>query len=149
MTSALLDLDVLLSVMVTGNGDVPLAFIEDPAARNAPGPGEPANLLITTVLRLGLHLVTDLDAFTTPLAMDWHRRSLPSRRDGIRDCGTCRNRPGSVFGVPTIGQNLDGDELSLGGRGLSIVAGLSLTVGVHGSPALRHTVWSDLDLTVN
>jgi hypothetical protein len=50
VTSALLDLDLLLSVMVTGNGDVPRAFIEDSAAHTVPGPGEPVNLLISNVL---------------------------------------------------------------------------------------------------
>jgi hypothetical protein len=50
-------------------------------------------------------------------------------------------------GAPAIGQTQTGHEPPLGGRGLLIVSELSLTVGVHGSPALGHTVWSDLDLT--
>jgi hypothetical protein len=52
-------------------------------------------------------------------------------------------------GVPTMRPAPVGDEEPrLGGRGLMIVSELSLTMGVHGSAALGHTVWSDLDLTV-
>ncbi|GAA3239824.1 hypothetical protein [Actinocorallia longicatena] len=39
------------------------------------------------------------------------------------------------------------EGLTLGGRGLSIVATLAVTTGACGSPHIGHTVWADLEVT--
>lgn len=41
----------------------------------------------------------------------------------------------------------DADEPEEGGYGILVVEELALTIGVHGSPELGHTLWADLDLT--
>ncbi|MFC4912275.1 ATP-binding protein [Actinomadura gamaensis] len=45
-------------------------------------------------------------------------------------------------GIPTIRQP---DATSESGRGLYAVSQLAISLGIHGSPALGHTVWVDLD----
>jgi serine/threonine-protein kinase RsbW len=50
---------------------------------------------------------------------------------------------------PLLEEELSGfqdEELSLGGRGLAIVAELSVVTGACGSDALGHRVWAELDL---
>ncbi|XVQ15115.1 ATP-binding protein [Spirillospora sp. CA-255316] len=39
------------------------------------------------------------------------------------------------------------EALSEHGRGLRMVSELAVAIGIHGSPALGHTVWADLDLS--
>ncbi|MFB9675918.1 ATP-binding protein [Streptosporangium vulgare] len=41
-----------------------------------------------------------------------------------------------------------GGKLVEGGFGILLVKELALTIGVHGSPQLGHTVWADIDLTL-
>ncbi|GAB3275197.1 hypothetical protein GCM10027589_00150 [Actinocorallia lasiicapitis] len=38
-------------------------------------------------------------------------------------------------------------DVELGGRGLLIVSELATAIGIHGSPDLGHTIWTDLDLS--
>jgi|GEM_PF-2306034 len=38
------------------------------------------------------------------------------------------------------------NEPCLGGRGLFLASQLAFTIGVHGSPAVGHTVWTDIDM---
>ncbi|MFC5182887.1 ATP-binding protein [Actinomadura harenae] len=45
-------------------------------------------------------------------------------------------------GIPAVLQ-VDGNRES--GRGLYVVSQLALALGIHGSPALGHTVWVDID----
>lgn len=50
-------------------------------------------------------------------------------------------------GRPNLQTKEPDDELVPGGLGITLVSRLSETLGVHGSPAIGHTVWADLDLT--
>ncbi|MCP2335021.1 ATP-binding protein [Actinomadura rupiterrae] len=47
-------------------------------------------------------------------------------------------------GVPAVRQDLE--ELSEGGRGLYALSQLAISLGIHGSRTLGHTVWADIDL---
>lgn len=48
--------------------------------------------------------------------------------------------------VPAIRSEQPGCEPQVNGRGLLVVSSLALSVGIHGSPPLGHTVWADMDL---
>jgi anti-sigma regulatory factor (Ser/Thr protein kinase) len=44
--------------------------------------------------------------------------------------------------------SVSGGRLVEGGFGILLVEALAVTIGVHGSPELGHTIWADIDLTV-